>query len=436
MGYYNRIKATKVSPIGTILPWSGSSSSAQLNEDSIPKGWIVCNSSAKGLRAIDYPLLAQIIGNTYGPFPQGPGEVVGVDIGIKNSYPNYVEDDTFDLPDLNQRALVDIEGDRLETSDLAIVGQYISENGTEGTQPDDNNESDVNIIFEVEPSTELSGRITGIYITEPVYNDTIYPIPRKLGQDHTPSHNHTAPEGETINGTISTGNPVQTFIPNVGEQQEARWTSITPYGGLGDELNPVSATVGDGRLKITWYDQNDGGISLVETSRFVNINSNKSLVPREQNRNITAGIGQEGGWTDRGERGIAYVQVEANTGPIPVAGEYRGRKNYHYTNDIPFERGGGQGEATNTNILTKVYPTTVNHVTEEWASINLRGHNHEAFEITMTRGSLPDAETEISLLVNNVSTGSAAPVSVDRALNITVNPDTPSLTMIYIMRAY
>ena len=43
MPSYNRIKATKASPIGTIMPWTGSTSSSDLTPDAIPKGWIVCN---------------------------------------------------------------------------------------------------------------------------------------------------------------------------------------------------------------------------------------------------------------------------------------------------------------------------------------------------------------------------------------------------------
>lgn len=72
MASYNRIRAAKQSPIGTIMPWAGSSSSSSLAEDAVPFGYIVCRGQT--LLARDYPLLAQLIGNTYGPFqePGGP----------------------------------------------------------------------------------------------------------------------------------------------------------------------------------------------------------------------------------------------------------------------------------------------------------------------------------------------------------------------------
>ena len=66
MASYNRIKSTKIAPIGTIMPWGGGSTSGE-NLDNVPPGWIICNAAAIQLNAASYPLLAKIIGNTYGP---------------------------------------------------------------------------------------------------------------------------------------------------------------------------------------------------------------------------------------------------------------------------------------------------------------------------------------------------------------------------------
>ena len=71
MANYNRLKAQKASPIGTIMPWTGSTSQSALAPDAIPKGWIVLNGDQ--LKAKEYPLLAQILGNEYGPFTE-PGQ--------------------------------------------------------------------------------------------------------------------------------------------------------------------------------------------------------------------------------------------------------------------------------------------------------------------------------------------------------------------------
>jgi len=83
--------------------------------------------------------------------------------------------------------------------------------------------------------------------------------------------------------------------------------------------------------------------------------------------------------------------------------------------------------------VSNTYTTTVNHGGEEWASDSLNSHTHDAMELTMNRGSLSIPNT---ILVNNISTSTTAPLSVDSALSITMDINTPSLTMIYIIRAY
>ena len=123
MANYNRIKAAKASPVGTIMPWTGSTSSSALVADAIPKGWIICNGNQ--LKAKDYPILAQILGNEYGPTVE-PGQPF---VGISNSYPSYNDDDVFNLPTLNQQVPMDLEGSLLSGVELSVVGQYISKNG-------------------------------------------------------------------------------------------------------------------------------------------------------------------------------------------------------------------------------------------------------------------------------------------------------------------
>ena len=78
------------------------------------------------------------------------------------------------------------------------------------------------------------------------------------------------------------------------------------------------------------------------------------------------------------------------------------------------------------------YSTTLNHDSERWADGNLRSHAHDAMEVSMGKGlSIPT-----TLLVNDVSTGTSNPVTQDTALTVAINPNTPSATMMYIMRAY
>ena len=52
MTFYNRVKASKIAPIGTIIPWTGGTGLGDRAED-IPKGWIIC-SLANAVLAVSY----------------------------------------------------------------------------------------------------------------------------------------------------------------------------------------------------------------------------------------------------------------------------------------------------------------------------------------------------------------------------------------------
>lgn len=54
---YNRIKSMKGLPIGAILPWAS-------DQGTIPPGWVLCNGVVTSITR--YPLLFEVIGNTYG----------------------------------------------------------------------------------------------------------------------------------------------------------------------------------------------------------------------------------------------------------------------------------------------------------------------------------------------------------------------------------
>ena len=41
-----------------------------------------------------------------------------------------------------------------------------------------------------------------------------------------------------------------------------------------------------------------------------------------------------------------------------------------------------------------------------------------------------------TILINNMTTGNIEPIDVDRSLSVQVNPNTPSLVTLYIIRAY
>lgn len=54
---YNKIRSMKGLPIGAIVPWAS-------DQSTIPSGWVVCNGST--VASTRYPLLFDVIGNSYG----------------------------------------------------------------------------------------------------------------------------------------------------------------------------------------------------------------------------------------------------------------------------------------------------------------------------------------------------------------------------------
>ena len=144
-----------------------------------------------------------------------------------------------------------------------------------------------------------------------------------------------------------------------------------------------------------------------------------------------------------------HIQTQSHIGAFPPAGYYNNRRNYYYSTDIPefhrgtampqtniedvsYDPGSGEKQPINTAV-TDTYNSTLNHNAEMWADDGLKSHNHDAMEVTMTRGSMSVPST---ILVNDVSTGTTAPLSVDTALSVQINNNTPSLTMLYIIRAF
>ena len=102
--YYDSIKSMKTAKIGTILPWGGDGGNGFLASN-IPKGWIVCDGSTKDAK--DYPLLASILGDTYGGDMTKPA-------GGGYTFPYVDPNDgsniaTFRLPNLSNNLPIDLE---------------------------------------------------------------------------------------------------------------------------------------------------------------------------------------------------------------------------------------------------------------------------------------------------------------------------------------
>ena len=184
MAFYNRLKTMKSAPVGTIMPWGGQSSTGS-NPNNLPTGWIACD--GRTFEANDYPLLASMIGNTYGP----------TDTSIVGNFPDFEDGDTFRVPNLNGRSMIDLEKSYLLDTKYQFgqpdaeekIGDLISDDGT-GVTPPTIYSADTDLQFQLDPIDTMAGKIQNIALNDPTWSKTYYTIGRKLGIDHTPGHKH------------------------------------------------------------------------------------------------------------------------------------------------------------------------------------------------------------------------------------------------------
>lgn len=516
--------------IGTIVPWTGDSST-------IPEGWTQCNGQV--LNGSEYPVLASILGNTYG------GNLNG------RQYDTYVPDtDTFQLPQLNGRVLTDYEqayvsetalqmgqnypngavggitiisgeidplrtpasynfsgltsaggGSGLDiTVDVDVTGragitkivsagqsfnindeitinktslpsgqddlklkiawtlpsvaavltpqgvgnvQLIDGDGSGVTPPTSANAvADIN--FNVTDSSNLAGQIRSFSVNPPSYFKTFYTIPRKLSKDHMPAHRHANPSAlqPGYSSAIDDGGQVEAFqcpgAQQCCENNQKEKVISTGEGGDIDYFNDDASQPGGFGL-VTRF---QSGVTLVDTS-----------IPRLSAVNSV---------------GTAYDATNAKYGapqpvwsgpiPRPIGGTFNNQNAAQcFTNPRMSSTGNmtsyknwygyeGQADDIAANLFTpgspqtsKTFPVALNHRAEKHPDIN--SHTHYTFEVTMNAGYLrpPTIVPVNDIQVDSTASGSPttiAPQNLPSALNINVDVKTPSLSMLYIIRAF
>ena len=519
--------------VGTILPWVG-------NASSIPDGWLQC--TGQTLEATEYPLLASVLGNTYGP----TGGLGG------RAYGGYVSGDNFRLPNLNGRVLTDYEPayvssaaqyahlqmgqtaqsnsvgglsiksgeiDVLRASTTYTFSNLIADDGTgsgltivmdvdsagragvtsitskgtawsigdtitipatslpsgttpivlrvewitpsvndvilppsgtkliegdgSGVSPATSENANADINFTVADSGNLTGQIKGFTVNPPSYFKTYYVIPRKLSKDHMPSHRHSNPtnlagyptallEGEDVEGFECPGvNPCcedNNKESAVQDGQDYFSTGSNP-GGYG---------------YVTRYQQ---GVTLVDMSerRYSNVTSVGSTgQPYSAPMPVWDGpIPRPIGATyDGTQAGSITNRWMSNQGP------HTSKKNwYSYNGTAGMIGQQTAADAVATNLANNTghqatgatFGTCLNHNHEYHQ--NQSAHGHYTFEVTMNAGYLkcPTIVPVDDMKINSSLSGTANTVAaqnIPSALNINVDMKTPSLSMMYLIRAY
>ena len=257
------------------MPWSGDGNEG-FALSNIPKGWIVCDGLLKN--AVDYPLLAAQLGDSYGASDDFSG-----------NFPEYIGQ--FRVPNMTLKLPMDLEPEYLlqpkyqyGQNDVyqklvsapfdgdALVGGF----GSISLQAPiiTSISANCDIDFTVDASIVMSGKMTNITVAPPDFAATVYTINRKLGINHTPSHGHsgqysranpqfTGPMPFEPGRVDAIGGPVQgsctTFgysecqfsDPTVPPSWQQGINQITYYG---DETHEYTLPITD-----KFYDFSDGG---------------------------------------------------------------------------------------------------------------------------------------------------------------------------------
>ena len=385
----------KSAPVGTIMPWSGQSSSGN-NPENIPTGWIVCD--GRTFEANDFPLLASMIGNTYGPTADS----------IVGNFPDYEDGDTFRVPNLNGRSMLDLEKSYLQDTKYqfgqpdaeSVIGDLISEDGT-GVTPPTIYSADTDLTFQLDPIDTMAGKIQGITLNDPTWSKTYYTIGRKLGMDHTPGHKH---KGQYTTAYPS-GKFVQVFeAPNVELSGQPNYESANLTG----IQNTDSADQWpNGFGSMTYYDEN----TLILTNEAKSFTQDQIPQPA-----LSRTIPGHGSMTDAFADTYNYNHhMKQVTGVFPPPTTVFGRPNYL------------NGDAGTT------YPTNLSHLGEDFTDAAVASHNHFSFDVSMNIGGL---RVPPNIAVNNVQSYTVNVSDIPDALNILMDNQTASQTVIMIIRAY
>ena len=453
--FYQELKTAKAAAIGTIMPWGGGLTS-------IPDGWIMCDGS--NISAGDFPLLTQAIGDTYN----------NLATNLQGSFPSYTG--TIKLPLLTDRSLMDVEDDYF-VGGLAPTGRAHDEDseartlvdpkiGTHESQSLTTIFTDVytDIVFEL-PADDYNepyqGRLRGNTAIPGDGFRTLYVAPRKLGRKHVKRHSHSG-NHETISGA-SSATPGKGVIPYFDANYTIRFHVIdnksggnegdTYYFGWTDDSDEhdeeqASALLMPGVLPGSGWD----------TANLSATNGRYVLYWPQVGMETPSGYGQ-------GSAGKVMAKVLAEAPPYnlkpqqvaysPISSQFKQTDSYNNghlidsTQAIAWGFGGnsftpsaGMTNYYETNDSTaEVRDTLISHAALNFRSDNdindyIEPHDHDEIEIEFDGSRLRPA-SNINVTVNLAEQAGLLQNDANKnALQVDFNTTQPSLTCLYIIRAY
>lgn len=410
MAFYQSLRTAKAAAIGTIMPWTGG-----LSE--IPDGWILCSGGT--IEAALYPLLSKTIGDSYN---------VSGNSDFSGSFPNYIG--VITIPNLNNKNLIDIEpeyfgnavgstGNSADQDSIAasliqpLIGTH-SDNGVEVIV----NDALTDVVFELNDTTGYSGSIAGNTIEPGFGIKQVYVGPRKLGRDHIKSHNHQG-SYETLSGAGSQ-QPGRGVIPwsNITYTFTASDTIINEPGG-----DPTQTSDWDVEFEMSDHLAGRSGFGIGTPGRVVagivgEIPPVNAIPKRVSHTPITSNF-INGNRFDAGD--VLNTGLFGSTITIP-------EKNYYP--DL------GDNVNYKTFLSNPSYDFTQTTSTPGIINDKITAHDHFPFDVEFDTSSmrpLTSLNVPVTAPVTNVNLDN---VSNEGILQINFNTTQPSLTCVYIIRAY
>ena len=408
MATYGTLKTMKAAAIGTIMPWGG-------DLTGIPAGWLICNGQT--LEADDFPLLTQVIGDNYG----------GTSLG--GTFPNYTG--SIALPNINQRALVDLDSAYFDNSNTidtteALAALVDPVNGANfiGTDIDngvgDDYDAYTDVNFAYTPESDFTGKLTGSNLNETFGSKTVYMSHRKLGRRHILIHSHpttfdtmylpssgtrpgqgVAAWGE-INYRISRASFDQLDYGQVQAQLSIQYTNDQGFGGGAAGVVVANVQGENPTFNLKPFNVVGSPISNWFGPYQVPNSTNSNTMDEEFQQGDTLAYTPGGGTQNIANRN--FDPGGANSGDTQ-----NWTKAMFDSNAISFNQ--------NTAIAGQQAVITP--------------HNHEPFETQFDKANL-----RIPTTVNVTAISNVTPENIDKAFRLDVSVPTPNLLCLYLIRAY
>jgi hypothetical protein len=389
--FYNQLRSLKGTAIGTITGWSG-------DIGSVPSGWTLCNGNS--LQVSDYPELFAVIGYQYG----GSGE-------------------SFVTPKLLDRAIVDYHPTHSNIPGIGLNNDFISRMGVDTANSTSGATSNIDLYVNLDPVNNLVGRVTDIGINPSGYTDDISVVPRVLGDHHIASHSHTSQTTSAL-PTLEYGEECQNNdITNCGVFE------LLTYGRCQDDCDHLVYWPSEDSGNLTWS-------SIVTPSGAANPNSMGISIRAGNPFDINSA--PVNGWPSSYIRGQFTLQNTPNKNyMIPGDDTLQNGANANGTHPYPVHLNhagvnfGGTPARNNANTGNAVVPGG-----SQTPNFAFGGHDHPTLPYSITLGNIKAPNV---LLTNNMSTGSVTPLNsaVQDIASVRIdNINTPSLSVIYIIRAY